>query len=146
MNISSRHSNSNFAHSFDFIALLSLRKVSTCRGWFIFDVSLLCTRSMYTLKSAQWITIIMVNKIWVGMSTTNILLLQFKSQSHLQNGDYKCRYSRTHSKEKASEIFNITFAILSFCYQNTLTKLPSSVLWSLLLLIKPLDALQNDSL
>ena len=27
---------------------------------------------------------IMVSKIWVGMSTTNIHLLQFKIQSHLE--------------------------------------------------------------
>ena len=30
-----------------------------------------------------------LSKIWVGMSTTNIHLLQFKIQSHLQNADFE---------------------------------------------------------
>ena len=37
MNITSKHSNSNFAHFFTFIALLILRKVSICGEWFLFD-------------------------------------------------------------------------------------------------------------
>ena len=34
-----------------------------------------------------------VSKIWVGMSTTNIHLLQFKIQSHLKkkNANFECR-------------------------------------------------------
>ena len=38
MTISSRHSNSNLLILLTFNALLSLRKVSICRGWFIFGV------------------------------------------------------------------------------------------------------------
>ena len=42
----------------------------------------------------------MVSKIWVGMSSTNIHLLKFKIQSHLQNNvDFECLYIRTHSEE-----------------------------------------------
>ena len=37
--ICSRHSNSNFAHSFDFRCLKNLTKISICRGWFLFGVS-----------------------------------------------------------------------------------------------------------
>ena len=36
--MNSRHSNSNFAHSFDVIALSILRKKSICRRWFLFGV------------------------------------------------------------------------------------------------------------
>ena len=60
------------------------------------------------------------------MSTSNIDLLQFKIQSHLQKRGFECRYIRTHSEEKPSKIFNLTFAIICrFSHQNTLTKLPS---------------------
>ena len=50
----------------------------------------------------------MVSKIWVGMSTINIHLLQFKIQSHLQ----KCRYIRNHSEEKCLELLALHS---SFC-------------------------------
>ena len=78
----------------------------------------------------------MVSKIWVGMSTTNIhlqVVLQFKIQSHLQNAST----FRSYSEEKTSKISYITFPILPFFHENTLTKLPSWVLWSLLFLMKP---------
>ena len=61
----------------------------------------------------------MVGKIWVEMSTTNIHLLQFKIQNHLQKWDFECQNVRSHSKENPSKISNITFAILPFSYQNT---------------------------
>ena len=48
-------------------------------------------------------------------------------------------------KKKPSKISNITFATLRFSHKNTLTKLPSWVLWSLFLLIKASDVLQNGS-
>ena len=37
-------------------------------------------------------------------------------------------------RRKLSKISNITFAILPFSHKNTLTKLPSCVLWSLIFL------------
>ena len=84
----------------------------------------------------------MVSKIWVGISTTNIYLLQLKIQSHLQKRVlWMPVHQNSFRKKKISKISNITFAILHFSHQNTLTKLPSWVLWSLLLLIKPSDAL-----
>ena len=46
----------------------------------------------------------MVSKVWVGMSTTNVHLLQFKIQSHFQkNVDFECRYIRTHSEGKGKK-------------------------------------------
>ena len=76
-----------------------------------------------------------------------LIFIYFNSKFKVtyKNGDFKCRYIRTHSEEKPSKIFNITFAILPFSHQNTLTKLLSWVLWSLLLLMKPSEALQNGS-
>ena len=82
-----------------------------------------------------------VSKIWVKMSIINIHLLNSKFEVICKNEDFECRYIRTHTKEKPSKISNITFAILLFSHQNTLTKLPSCVLWSLLLLMKPSYAL-----
>ena len=39
------------------------------------------------------------SQVEVGMSTTNVHLLQFKIQSHFQkNVDFECRYIRTHSE------------------------------------------------
>ena len=67
----------------------------------------------------------MVSKILMGMSSTNIHLLQYKIQSHFENVDFECRNIRTQSEETPSKICNITFTVLTFPYQNTLTKLPS---------------------
>ena len=77
MNISCRHSNSNFAHSFDLHCLMICEKY-ICRRWFLL-CELWWRLSIYTLKNNN-----MVSKIWVGMSTTTIHWLQFKIQSHLQ--------------------------------------------------------------
>ena len=76
-----------------------------------------------------------------------LIFIYFNSKLKVtcNNRDFKCQNIRTHSEEKPSKISNITFAILPFSYQNTLNKLPSRVLWSLLLLIKPSDLLQNGS-
>ena len=80
MNISSRHSNSNFAHSLDFHPLTNFAKnINLSCRWFL-------KLSIYTLKSDQWIT------IWWAkfelecllLTMTNIHLLQFKIQCHLQ--------------------------------------------------------------
>ena len=57
----------------------------------------------------------MVSKIWVGMSTYNIHLLQFKIPGHLKNlQDFECRCIKIHFEEKNSLIFNIPFATLLF--------------------------------
>ena len=57
----------------------------------------------------------MVSKIWVGISTINIIfinLLQFKSQSLAKTRTLNFRHTRTHTKEKPSQFSNITSAIL----------------------------------
>ena len=55
--------------------------------------------------------------------------------------DFECRYIKT--EKNPSKISNIIFAILPFSHKNTLTKLPSWVLWSLLLAMKPSDVFKN---
>ena len=79
------------------------------------------------------------------MSSTNIYLLQSNIQSHLQKRYFECRYIRIYSEEKMSKMSNITFAIKHFSLQNTLTKLPTLVLWNPIFLMKPLDTLQDGS-
>ena len=95
---------------------------------------LLCKLSIYTLKSDQWITI-----WWAKYELECLLLIFIYSNSKFKvtwkNMDVKCRYIRTHSEEKPCKIFSITFVILPFNHQNTLIKLPSWVLWSLILLM-----------
>ena len=74
-----------------------------------------------------------------------LIYFDLKFKVFCKNGDFEFRYIKTHSEEKPSEISNITFAILPFSHQNTSTKLPSWVFWSLLLLMEPSDALQTGS-
>ena len=50
----------------------------------------------------------MVSKIQIGMSTTNMHLIQFK------HGSLKSGYITTHSEEYLSEFYDITFAIVHF--------------------------------
>ena len=88
---------------------------------------------------------IMVSNIWVGMSILIFIYSNSKFKVTCKNTDFEFWYIRTHTVEKSSKISNITFSILPFSYKNTLTKLPSWVLWSLLLLTKPSDVLQNGS-
>ena len=54
----------------------------------------------------------MVSKMSVGMSTTNIHLLNSKFKATFKSVDFESRYIRTHTKDKPSKISNITFAIL----------------------------------
>ena len=55
-----------------------------------------------------------LSKIWVGKTTTNIHLLQFKnSRSLTKNTDFESRYIRTHTAEKQCKISNITFTIFA---------------------------------
>ena len=61
-----------------YIALPILQKKSICHRWILFSVSY-----YVNFQFTPWRVII--SKIWVGMSTTSIDLLQFKIQSHLQN-------------------------------------------------------------
>ena len=102
----SRFSNSNFAHYFDFHCFL--RKVSMFGGWFLFSVNYYFNFE-FTLE--DWsMNNIMVRKICVRMFyTINIYLLQFKIQNHLQKGRVWIRfyqYIRTHSEDKTLNMSN----------------------------------------
>ena len=64
------------------IALFILLKISICRRWFLFGVIY-----YVTFQFTPWSVSVdnnMVSKIWVGMSTINILLLLFKIQGRFQ--------------------------------------------------------------
>ena len=112
-----------------FISLLSLRKLSIWRGWFLFGV-IYYVNVQFTPWKVIDMDNNMVSKIWVGMSATNIHLLQFKIQSHLQKrGLWMMVHQNSLRKgKKTSKISNIKFAILPFSPQNNLTKLSSWVL------------------
>ena len=90
---------------------------------------LLCIHSIYTWRA--------INGWQYGEQNLNwnvFLLLFLYSNSKFivtcKNGDFECWYIWAHSEEKSSKISNITFAILPFSHQNTLTKLLSWALWS----------------
>ena len=69
-----------------------------------------------------------MSKIWIGLSTTNIHLLQFEIQSHLQ----KCKTlnagtSELTPKKKLSAISNITFHHFALLSYNTLNCNPQNL-------------------
>ena len=96
---------------------------------------------------------IMVSKVWVGMSTNKMHLLQFKIQGHLQNEDFECRSIKTHFEENSLKfvlLFQSSFCLFSYLSKNctkpaqafwSKTRIPldvptllvSTVLWSLLI-------------
>ena len=60
-----------------------------------------------------------------------------------KNKDFYFWFIGTHTKEKQSKISNTEVIILLSFPQNTLIKLPSWVLWGLLFVIIPSDALKT---
>ena len=70
---------------------------------------------------------------WTKFELECLLLIFIYTHSKFKvtykNADFGCQYTRTHTKEKPSKIFNITFAILPFFQKkNTQTEWSSSVL------------------
>ena len=119
--------------------------------WWIVSLwcELLSKLSIYTaLNSFKWITNYMVSKIWVGLSATNIHLLQFKIQSYLQKWDLSNIHQNSfwkkkqQNKTKQKNISNNTFAILHFSYKNASSKLTFWVFWNLLPLMKCSECLK----
>ena len=85
----------------------------------------------FNLHLEEWaMKVIMVSKIWVGMSTNNIHLLQFKIQGHVQKWGLWMPVSHNSLQGKLSK-FWLHRHFDFFPHQNTVTKLPSWVLWSL---------------
>ena len=76
------------------------------------------------------------------MFTNNIYLHQFKihGQSHLQNMDFVCLCIKANFEENKSKICIYQSPFSPFSHQNSLTDLPSWVVWSLLFVIKPSNA------
>ena len=144
MNICWKHSNSDFAYSFDFHCLTNFAK----KHLFVVKVSLycelLCKLSIYTLKSDQWKTI-----WWAKIELECLPLIFIYSNSKFKvtckNADFECRYFRTHTEEKPSENFKHYIRLFAFFSWKTSTKLPSWVLWRLPLLTKASYVLQNGS-
>ena len=56
MNINGRYSEPKFAHTFDFYCLTNLTESIDLSGMVSLWCKLLCKRSIYILKSDQWIT------------------------------------------------------------------------------------------
>ena len=79
----------------------------------------------------------MVSKIVVGI----LIYANSKFKATCKNANFECRYTSELIPKKI-RLNNIIFAILPFSHKITLTELLSSVLWSLLLLMKPSYALQ----
>ena len=140
--ISSRYSNSNFAHSFDIHRPTNIAKSINFSRMVSLWFALSCKCSIDTLKSDQWIP------IWYAKFCLEYPLLIFiyfnsKFKFTCKNRDFECRYNRTYSEKKEEEktpyrISNITFAMLPF-------SIPSWVLWSQFSLTRPSDLLQNGS-
>ena len=111
--LSSRHSNSYFAHSFDFHCLTNFSK----KYQFVVDSISLVQGNMLTcnLHLEEWsMSNNMVSKIWGRISASYIHLLQFKIQSHLQKHLLWIPVHQTSYHKKTFKISNITFAILPF--------------------------------
>ena len=112
------------------IALPIFRKISICCRWFFFVWVIILfslhleewsmNNNMVSKKGDQWITII-VSKIWVGMITTNIHLLQFKTQGHFQKRGVWIEEHQNSCQRNTFKISNITFTILPFSNKNIFT-------------------------
>ena len=125
-----------------FIDLKIWRKVSICRRWFLFVVSY-----YVNFQFAEWsMDSNMVSKIWGGMATANIHLLQFKIQSHLQKRGLGMPVNRNlYQRISCLKFLTLHSPFYLFSHKNTLNKFPSWVFWGLFLLMKPSDALQDCS-
>ena len=115
-----------------FTALPILQKVSICRWWYLFGASY-----YVNLQFTRWRVI------------NELLLIIFiysiqKSKSLAKKLGLWMLAHQNSTKETLSKTSNITFAMLPFSHKNRLTKLPSWILRSLLLLMKQSDMLQND--
>lgn len=144
MDISNRHSQSDFAHSFDFHCLTNFAKGINllCKAslWCV----LLRKRPIYTSKSDRWIP------LWWAKFELECLLIIFiyfnsKFKVTCKNEDFECRCIKTHFEEKSLKFVLFQSPFCFFSHQNSLTNLPSWVVWSLLCVIKPSNAFQNGS-
>ena len=99
--------------------------------------------SIYTLKSDQGITI-----WWAKFKLDCLLLIVIysnqKFKSLAKGRTLNTGTSELNTEETTSKIFTLHSSFF-FLIKNV-TKLPSCVLWSLLLSMKPSDAHQNGSL
>ena len=137
-----------------FIALPILHKNTICCRWFLFGV-----RYYSNFQFTPWRVIMgnnMVSKTWVGMSTTKYLFTPIQSSKSLEKHRLWMPVHQNSCQRKTvlnflhywmtenihSYISYITFAILPFCHKKNLTKVQSWVVWSVLLLSKPSEALQ----
>ena len=144
MDISNRHSQSDFAHSFDFHCLTNFAKGINllCKAslWCV----LLRKRPIYTSKSDRWIP------LWWAKFELECLLMIFiyfnsKFKVTCKNEDFECQCIKTHFEKKVSNLYSFSRHFAFFSHQNSLTNLPSWVVWSLLCVIKPSNAFQNGS-
>ena len=103
MDINSRNSNSNFAHSFDFHCLTNFAKGINLSWMVSLKWKLLCKCSIYTLKSDQWITI-----WWAKFELECLLLVSIYFNSTFKvtckNGEnIRCALKIVHSNTKKAK-------------------------------------------
>ena len=108
MNISGRHSNSNFAHSFHFHCLTNFSKsINFSYMGSLWRALLYKLTTTYTFKSDHWIAISWANfelEYLIYSFTTYVYSTEFKVT--WKNGDFECRYIRIHTEEKQEAIFS----------------------------------------
>ena len=136
MNISSRHFNSKFAHSFDFHCLTNFAKNINLSWMVSLWCELLCKRPIYTFKCNQWI------KIW--WKKFDLECYYWYSFTPIQSSKLLAKTGTLNAgiSELIPKKNHLKFVTL----HNILSELPSWILCSELLLMKPSDALQNSSI
>ena len=125
MNISSKHSNSYFAHSFGFYCFFNFAKSI---DW-LRMVSLWC-ELLFQLNlevNGQWITIT-ISWAKSELECPLLIFIHFNSKSFAQvktlnAGTSELIWRRRRRKKNTSKLSNISFAVLHFSHQTALTKL-----------------------
>ena len=105
MNISSRHSNSNFAHPFDFHCLTSFVK----KYQFLFGVTYNVNCRFTTWK--------VTNGCWAKFELEYLLLIFFYSNSNsnvtCKNANFNCWFIRMHTEENRLKFLTL---LSPFCF------------------------------
>ena len=129
MNVSSRHYNSKFDHSFDFHCLANFAKKYQFVLYGFFSVWFLWKFSIYTLK---------IINVW-QYGEQNLLLIFIYSNSKFKvtckNADIECPYIRTQTKEKPS--INFQHYIRHFTF-------PSQKCFNLIAILSTLESTSLD--
>ena len=112
MNFSSAHSNSNFAHSFDFYCLTILRKISFCGGWFLFGVSYYV---IFQFTSCHSVYLSGIYFSWWNHHASRWFILAQKNAKFRVRQFHVCYLHTTHLSPLKSVVLNyISIITLNF--------------------------------